>query len=100
MGRKSKFSDAQILGFIKEIEDQDQRRGRGLDRMIGPANAQRGRITLAAERQTAQSRMREAGPIILSRVRAPHQPRSTERSFPLGGSNPRTHSTVTRTTFE
>ena len=31
--------------------------------MIGPAVAQRARITLAAARQTAQSRMREAGPM-------------------------------------
>src|ERR1017187_631618 len=31
--------------------------------MIGPAIAQRARITLAAGRQTAQSRMREAGPM-------------------------------------
>src|SRR5258708_30896078 len=31
--------------------------------MIGPAVAQRARITLAAGRQTAQSRMREAGPM-------------------------------------
>jgi hypothetical protein len=31
-----------------------------LDRMIGPAIAQRARITLAAARQTAQSRTREA----------------------------------------
>jgi hypothetical protein len=39
--------------------------------MIGPANAQRARITLAAGGQTAQSRMREAGPIILSSAVAP-----------------------------
>jgi hypothetical protein len=31
--------------------------------MIGPAVAQRARVTLAAARQTAQSRMREAGPM-------------------------------------
>src|SRR5579871_1555378 len=31
--------------------------------MIGPAVAQRARITLAAARQSAQSRMREAGPM-------------------------------------
>jgi hypothetical protein len=41
----------------------DARAGRSLDRMIGPANAQRARITLAAGKESAQSRMREAGPM-------------------------------------
>jgi len=41
-----------------------------LEFATGDANAQQARITLAAVRQTAQSRMWESGPIILSKAAA------------------------------
>jgi hypothetical protein len=57
-----------VAVFCRHGATERSRAARGgtlarLDRMIGPAIAQRARITLAAARQTAQSRMREAGPM-------------------------------------